>query len=98
MKYKMKNGARVVMTPEEEAARDAITSEWEAGAVDREWDAVRKRRNELLDSSDKLMLADVVEDLAPDKKQAWKDYRKALRDLPQNNPDPFNIVWPVEPV
>jgi len=37
--------------------------------------------------------------------QAWKDYRQALRDLPQDNPDPhldddyniINVDWPDSP-
>jgi hypothetical protein len=30
-------------------------------------------------------------------KQAWLDYRQALRDLPANTTDPENPVWPVAP-
>jgi hypothetical protein len=30
--------------------------------------------------------------------QPWINYRQALRDLPQITTDPFNPVWPVEPV
>jgi hypothetical protein len=27
-------------------------------------------------------------------KAEWAAYRQALRDLPQTQTDPFNIVWP----
>jgi len=30
-------------------------------------------------------------------KQAWLDYRQALRDLPANTTDPENPVWPEMP-
>ena len=30
-------------------------------------------------------------------KQAWLDYRQALRDLPANTSDPSNPVWPYSP-
>jgi len=30
-------------------------------------------------------------------KQAWLDYRQALRDLPGNTTDPENPVWPTPP-
>lgn len=28
---------------------------------------------------------------------AWKTYRQALRDLPANTADPFNVTWPANP-
>lgn len=30
--------------------------------------------------------------------QSWIDYRQALRDLPATTQDPFNPVWPSEPL
>ena len=30
-------------------------------------------------------------------KQAWLDYRQALRDLPSNTTDPENPIWPTPP-
>ena len=33
----------------------------------------------------------------PESKQAWLDYRQALRDLPANTTDPLNPVWPEAP-
>ena len=57
-----------------------------------QWSAVRADRNKRLADCDWTQLADATVDAA-----AWAAYRQALRDLPQNNPDPFNIVWPTSP-
>ena len=34
-------------------------------------------------------------DMSPS--QAWKDYCKALRDVPEQSGFPFNIIWPSQP-
>lgn len=53
----------------------------------------RRQRTMLLEISDWRMLADV-----PKKHSAgWADYRKALRDVPQQEGFPKNINWPTEP-
>lgn len=57
-----------------------------------QWVLVRADRNKRLADCDWTQLADATVDAA-----AWAVYRQALRDLPQNNPDPFNIVWPTSP-
>ena len=56
------------------------------------WATVRKNRNNLLVDTDWTQLPDVP--LAT--KEAWATYRQALRDI-TDQPDPFNIVWPVPP-
>jgi len=53
-------------------------------------DGLRKQRNALLYQSDWTQLPD-----APVDKQAWAEYRQALRDI--TNQDPSNIVWPETP-
>ena len=53
---------------------------------------VREKRNALLSASDWTQLPDVP--LAT--KQAWADYRQALRDITLQ-PDPFSIIWPTPP-
>ena len=58
--------------------------------------SLRKRRNQLLDQSDKYIVADYPHP-TEETKQAWLDYRQALRDLPANTTDPENPVWPVAP-
>lgn len=69
------------------------TKQWEdPRTADTEWPLVRSRRNALLSASDWTQLPDVP--LAT--KDAWATYRQALRDVTEQ-PDPFNIVWPVPP-
>lgn len=56
---------------------------------------VRNRRNKLLSESDWTQISD-----APVDKQAWADYRQALRDLPSQYPnltDISEVVWPEQP-
>lgn len=53
---------------------------------------VRGLRNGLLSSSDWTQVAD-----APVDKAAWATYRQALRDIPQQEGFPDNVVWPVAP-
>ena len=45
---------------------------------------IREYRNDLLDASDIAIANDKWEDYSDKQKQAWKDYRQALRDVPQN--------------
>lgn len=37
------------------------------------------------------------DDLSAEQKQAWKDYRVALLDVPEQPGFPYNIDWPVPP-
>lgn len=57
-----------------------------------EWPLVRAERDRRLQASDWTQLPDVP--IAT--KEAWAVYRQALRDITEQ-PDPFNIVWPVPP-
>lgn len=59
--------------------------------IEEKWFSVRSDRNGLLAASDWSQLPDVPVD-----KQVWAKYRQALRDVTKQ-PDPFAIVWPVEP-
>ena len=54
---------------------------------------LRRQRNALLGASDWTQLPDAQVD-----KQAWADYRQALRDLPENLTDTGDVVWPEPPV
>jgi len=95
-RHKMVNGVRVDFTPEEEAARDAEEAAWAAGAYDRAMVELRSRRNQLLASSDWTQVADVALTVEDDIK--WRDYRKALRDLPaglRTADDVTNVDWPL---
>lgn len=57
---------------------------------------LRKRRNRFLDQTDKYMTIDYPH-ASDEVRQAWLDYRQALRDLPANTEDPENPTWPVPP-
>lgn len=50
---------------------------------------VRKKRDRLLLESDWTQLVD-----APVDREAWARYRQALRDLPQQEGFPGNVMWP----
>ena len=54
------------------------------------------RRNLLLSESDYLMMVDYP--ISDEKKQEITAYRRALRDIPQQDGCPENIVWPDKPV
>ena len=57
------------------------------------WDEVRRARDKALDESDWRALKDVT---LPN---PWKEYRQALRDLPQNHDTANEAVdnWPEAP-
>ena len=57
---------------------------------------LRETRNGLLDQSDKYSSNDYPHK-TDEIKQAWLDYRQALRDLPTTTEDPTNPVWPSIP-
>lgn len=56
----------------------------------------RDVRDELLAKTDYLVMSDYPHE-TPEIRQAWIDYRQALRDLPANTEDPENPVWPTPP-
>lgn len=56
------------------------------------WDFVRVHRNKLLAESDWTQLPD-----APVDKQAWAEYRQALRDLPTQSGNSEEVVFPTRP-
>ena len=54
---------------------------------------LREERNELLKETDYIM----VSDYPHTNKQAWLDYRQALRDLPKTA-DLSNVEYPTKPI
>lgn len=60
-----------------------------------ELENIRARRNQLLKETDFTMLEDFPQ--RGSRLQEWKQYRQALRDITQQ-PDVFNINWPVQPI
>ena len=65
----------------------------ETTEIDVTWDDVRAARNRALLESDWRALKDVT------LTTAWRDYRSALRDLPQNHSESDDACdnWPVMP-
>ena len=61
--------------------------------LDVSWNAVRRERDQALKDSDWRALKDVV------LSTAWKEYRQALRDLPQDHAESNDAAdnWPVRP-
>ena len=57
---------------------------------------IRSERNILLRDSDIYVIPDWPHP-TEEVRQAWLDYRQALRDLPANTTDPSNPVWPEAP-
>jgi hypothetical protein len=69
-----------------------IASDAEARELAEAWRQLRFRRSRLLSKTDWTQVPDSPADAA-----AWAIYRQALRDLPQNTPDPRNVIWPEPP-
>ena len=60
--------------------------------LEQEAEDVREQRDALLKDSDWTQVSD-----APVDQQAWKDYRQALRDVPEQEGFPTDINWPTKP-
>jgi|688.fasta_scaffold180097_2 hypothetical protein len=58
------------------------------------WYQVRSQRDEMLKQSDLLVLIDKWELLTEERKQEIRNYRQALRDIPENFQTPEDVVWP----
>lgn len=56
---------------------------------------IRSIRNQLLSNTDHFVQQDYP--ISDEKKQEIKVYRQALRDIPQRDGFPENIVWPEKP-
>lgn len=69
-----------------------LDAEEAAAKTEVQWNVIRAERDVKLAACDWTQVADAPVDAA-----AWADYRQTLRDLPQAQTDPFNIVWPEPP-
>ncbi|HOB44347.1 MAG TPA: tail fiber assembly protein, partial [Bacillota bacterium] len=63
---------------------------------DNQWAAIRIVRNRLLAECDWTQIPDVP--LTEEQKEAWREYRQALRDIPQTFATPDEVVWPSQGV
>ena len=61
--------------------------------IDEQWKQIREQRNKLLSQTD-IEILKCYETSTPVPSYIVT-YRQELRDLPQVQQDPFNIVWPV---
>ena len=60
---------------------------------------VRNKRNDLLTESDIYVMSDRWDTYTDSKKNEWRVYRQALRDLPQTYANNIHdVVYPIEPV
>ena len=75
---------------------EEIEEKWNEYVAAQPIKELRTKRNTLLDQTDKYIVADWPHS-TPEARQAWLDYRQALRDLPANTEDPANPVWPTRP-
>ena len=94
--HKLVNGQRVELTDAEVEQRKSEEAAWANGAYDRAMVELRSRRNQLLAASDWTQVADVALTVEDDIK--WRDYRKALRNLPaglRTADDVTNVDWPL---
>ena len=60
-----------------------------------QWDVVRVQRNQLLTESDWVDLPNTT--LSEEKAAAWLEYRQALRDMINEDTNPFAVTWPEKP-
>tara|TARA_R100001082_G_scaffold53583_1_gene29265 strand:+ start:1528 stop:1809 length:282 start_codon:yes stop_codon:yes gene_type:complete len=90
-RYKKLNGQFVLLSAEENAARDAEDAAWTADADNRAAARVREERDRLLAETDYLALSDVT------MSDAWKTYRQNLRDIPAQSGFPNSVTYPTKP-
>ena len=98
--YKDINGVKTEMTAEEEAALNAVKSDWNSKSADRIMAKLREQRNIKLAETDFYGNSDVT--MSSD----MTTYRQALRDLPSNyttsdgedlTDNLSNLNWPTKP-
>ncbi len=63
--------------------------------LEEQWNKVREQRNRLLKDSDWTQISDY--NLELENKDQWRVYRQKLRDLPEVQSNPFDILWPTIP-
>lgn len=60
-------------------------------------DEIRRIRDKLLADSDWTQLPDAQSSMSAYTKEAWAIYRQSLRDIPEQESFPENVVWPIKP-
>ena len=97
--FKIVDGVKVEMTPDEIDQRNAEIAEWEAGADERAAKKARKQRDAILSAEVDPIVSNPLRwaALTAEQQQAWADYRQALLDIPQQAGFPHDIIWPTKP-
>ena len=97
-RYHNINGVNVQFTAEEETARDNEEAAWANAAPARALAELRNKRNNLLKGSDWNIISELEKGNAIS--TDWKNYRQALRDLPDGKDTVDkceNATWPTKP-
>jgi hypothetical protein len=89
--YQYVNGKLVAMSAEKKFAYLADVAAWESGANTRLMAEVRKKRNNLLFQYDWAVIRALETGMDY---TALHQYRQQLRDLPEQEGFPSNVVWP----
>ena len=74
---------------------DYTTQLWVA-QPDAQSQTILVRRNELLYKSDWTQIPN--NPLTTEQQNAWETYRQELRDVPEQQGYPYNVVWPIAPI
>ena len=69
----------------------------EAGGLEKRMDELRVKRDAFLEASDWTQNDDVQASMTALERQAWADYRAALRNMPEDFSDPNIVIYPVLP-
>ena len=85
------DGVAVELTDEEQAQLEAEAKAWNDAAPARAWASLRIERNKKLAETDWMANSDYT------MSDAWKEYRKKLRELPENTDNPESPTWPTKP-
>jgi hypothetical protein len=83
----LQNGEWVQVWNVTDASAEEVSERTEQQA-----EQIRAERNQKLSDSDWTQVAD-----APVNKQAWAEYRQALREIPDQAGFPWSVEWPKQP-
>lgn len=72
-----------------------LPKNWNDMTSAEKWEEIKYQRNIYLLKCDWTQLLDVV--LTEAEIVAWRDYRQALRDIPQTYPNPDDVIFPERP-
>ena len=81
--------------PKEDGTRQFIIKEIPAPTDEELAQQIRAQRNSLLSQTDYLMMPDYP--ISDDKRKLIEEYRRALRDIPEQAGFPRTIAWPEKP-